>query len=248
MASADADPRKRTHEHIASSPTGVTPPHSRPRSEIDFTHQLVNALCDPRVVHTLTEILVKPLLDQLAEKETQINDLTNEVKVLKGEVNELKNSVDELEQYGRRNAVRIWSKSMTETPGEDTDEIVRQYARKAGVDLPPNSIGRSHRVGRPSAGKVRPIIVKFTGYNIRRLVYGARKSCPDVFVSEDLTRTRSRIYYNARQERTAGRFKHCWTTDGRINIRFHDDTIRVITTQAQLDCLIDEYPIAQPRR
>lgn len=246
MAS-ELDARKRGLEQVAASPTGVSPPHSRPKhDDSDFTVKLITALTDPRVVHSLTDILVKPLIDQLEARDQLIQDLTTEVHDLKSDVEFLKNSVDELEQYGRRNAVRIWSHSMTETPGESTDDLLRNYTEKAGFQLPPNSIGRSHRVGRPSAGKVRPIIVKFTTYNTRRLVYDARKNCPGVFVSEDLTSVRSSILYKARLERKAGRFKHVWTIDGRINIRLPNDIKHVITTQAQLDRLIDDHPLPTP--
>ncbi len=73
-------------------------------------------------------------------------------------------------------------------------------------------------------------------------MYDARKKFTDVFVSEDLTQARSSILYKARLERSAGRFKHCWTTDGRINLRLFDDTKHVITTQAEDDSLIDNHP------
>lgn len=245
MASADLDPRKRPIEQVETSPTGVTPPQSRLKhdGDEDYTVKLVIALSDPRVVHALTDILVKPLIDQLETKDQLIRDLTAEVTELKDDVSDLKNAVDELEQYGRRNAVRIWSKAMPEVPGESTDAVVQEYAHQVGVTLPPNSIGRSHRVGRPAPGKIRPIIVKFTTYNMRRMLYDARKRSADVFVSEDLTAVRSNILYKARLERKVGRFKHCWSTDGRINIRMPDDKKHVITTQAQLDRLIDEHPL-----
>lgn len=248
MAGVDGDYRKRSLEHVDTSPTGVTPPHSRQKADdSDFTLKLITALSDPRVVHALTGILVKPLLDQLESKDQQINDLSEKVSDLKAEVTNLKDAVDELEQYGRRNAVRIWSKTMPESPGENTDDLVKAYARKAGVELPPDSIGRSHRVGRPAPNKVRPIIVKFISYNLRKTLYDARKNVPGVYVSEDLTSVRSSILYKARLERTAGRFKHCWTTDGRINIRLPDDSKHVITTQTQLDQLIDDHPLPSVR-
>lgn len=243
MAHPELDPRKRCLEEVGGSPTGLTPPQSRLK-ESDFTLHLIEALTDPRVVHNLTDILVKPMLDEMKRKDEVIQELSAEVTSLKAEVSTLKDAVDELEQYGRRNAVRIWSKDIPEKPGEDTDVLVRDIAKKAGVDIPPNGISRSHRVGRPAPGKVRPIIVKFSTYNIRRTVYDARKNLAGVFVSEDLTRIRSSIYFKARQERAAGRFKHCWSSDGRINVRLLDDTKHVITTQAQLDRLIDDNPLS----
>lgn len=235
---------KRGLDEIDHSPTGVSPPTNRSRTgDPDFTTMLLNALADTRVVTTLTAILTKSLSEQLEAKDRQIQELQTEVTDLKDETAKLKDAVDELEQYGRRNAVRIWSKKMPECPGEDTDQLVMEYAEKVGVQLPPNSIGRTHRVGKPAPGKVRPIIVKFTTYNTRKMLYDARKSCNDVYVSEDLTGVRSSIFYKARLERNYGRFKHCWTTDGRINIRLQDDSRHVITTQAQLDKLIDDTPL-----
>lgn len=242
-----SDNNKRDHEEVDSSPTGATPPTVRTKyADTEFTANLVAALSDDRVVNALRSILVKPLAEQLKVKDQQIRELNAEVASLKSDVSQLKDAVDELEQYGRRNALRVWSKEMPETAGEDTDELIRSYAKKVGVELPPDSIGRSHRVGKPRHGKIRPIIVKFTGYNIRRKLYQARKNAEGYYASEDLTRVRSNILYKARLERKFGRFKHCWTSDGRINIRLQDDTTHVITTLAQLDRLIDENPVHSP--
>jgi len=233
-----------------SSSTGETPPakvKNTTKEVLDFTSSLIIALSDPTVVETLAVIINKSLQAQIAEKDQQILDLQAEVNSLKAETTRLVDAVDELEQYGRRNAVRIWSKTMPEHPGENTDQLVMAYAMKIGVELPPNSIGRSHRVGRPRQGQTRPIIVKFTSYNVRRMLYNARKTCNDVYVSEDLTRKRSNIFYKSRLERNVGRFKHCWTSDGRIHIRLHDDSMHVVTTLSQLDKLIDDTPIPEPR-
>ena len=73
--------------------------------------------------------------------------------------------------------------------------------------------------------------------------YGARKQCQNVYVSEDLTRRRSHLLYLARVERKAGRFKHCWSHDGRILVRLHDDRVRGVTTTGELDKLVNETPV-----
>lgn len=238
---------KRDHQEVDMSPTGTTPPATRPRVDTgDFTGILLTALGDPRVVEALNCILVQPLARQLEAKDEQIKELTDEVTSLKSEVDDLKNAVDELEQYGRRNALRVWSKNMPERPGEDTDQLILDYAEQVGVNFPPGAIGRSHRVGKQRPGKIRPIIVKFATYNMRKKLFDARKNSQHVFVSEDLTRIRSSILYKARLERNFGRFKHCWSSDGRINVRLPDDSKHVITTLSQLDRLIDETPLPGP--
>lgn len=243
MSGQDNTP-KRTLEQVDKSPTGETPPAAKLKLVHDnFTVNLVAALQDERVCEALRDILLRPLQQKLKAKDEQITELTAQVDSLKHDVSSLKDAVDELEQYGRRNALRIWSNSMPERPDEDTDQLVLAYAKQVGVDLPAEAIGRSHRVGRPAKGKPRPIIVKLTSYNMRRRLYNARKGCDDYFVSEDLTRLRSNILYKARLERKHGRFKHCWSTDGRINIRLADDTRHSITTLAELDDLIDDTPM-----
>ena len=64
-------------------------------------------------------------------------------------------------------------------------------------------------------------------------------------MSEDLTRRRSNLFYRARQERKGGRFKHCWSADGRIRVRHHNDTVSTVTTPDQLSVLIENTPLPE---
>ena len=130
----------------------------------------------------------------------------------------LKVSLDELEQYGRRNSVRMWSKSEEKT-GENTDQIVLEHAQKIGASIAAGDISRSHRVGRPRTGTTRAIIVKFVSYNKRREFYSKRKNDQDVFISEDLTKRRSELLYKARLLRKSKQISQCWSADGRILVR-----------------------------
>ena len=85
--------------------------------------------------------------------------------------------LDSLEQYSRRNSIRIHG--MEETDGESTEEAVCKVARQLGVQLAPADIDRTHRLGTKAtdghqrAGP-RPIICKFTSYQARALFMGAR--------------------------------------------------------------------------
>ena len=132
-----------------------------------------------------------------------------------------------------------------ETPGEVTNQVVTDYAKKVGVELQPGDIDRTHRVGKPG-DKPRPIIViivNFTSYAVRRQVFQSRKKCDSIFVGKDLTEVRNHLLYLARTERKAGRSTHCWTSDGRIIVRLKDNSVRAISTQAQLDNVIkNELP------
>ena len=89
----------------------------------------------------LTKILLHSVLTRLNEMDTKIRTLTDHVASLNDQATDLKknitsliNSQDELEQYGRRNSLRLWM-SDPETRGENTDELVLKYADKASVTL-----------------------------------------------------------------------------------------------------------------
>ena len=67
--------------------------------------------------------------------------------------------MDNAEQYSRRNSLRM--SGVPETATENTDTLVLDAARAINSDIDLCDIDRSHRVGRPRAGKPRDIIVKF---------------------------------------------------------------------------------------
>lgn len=162
---------------------------------------------------------------------TALSSFTAEMDRLRGEVTSLAEKVkelddrlgdrtDELEQYQRRNNLRVFG--VEEVSGENTDLIVRELCREQlGVDLPPSAICRSHRVGRqPQPGpdgkqRARPIIVRFTSYQVRREVYGAKKRLKGsgVTVREDLTARRMEVLRRATA--THG-VRSTWSQDGRV--------------------------------
>ena len=70
----------------------------------------------------------------------------SEIKELNTRVTE-QNKCDELEQYSRRNVIRI--RGIPEKAGEETDAVIRELVeKKLGVKIAAHDIVRSHRVGR----------------------------------------------------------------------------------------------------
>lgn len=60
-----------------------------------------------------------------------------------------------------------------------------------------------------------------------------------IFISENLTPVSSRIFFLARDFRTANKYKYCWTSYGKVYLRQDDNTpILTITNEAQLQLLI----------
>ena len=76
--------------------------------------------------------------DTIAKKAAQIEDL--QVRVVS-----LEERCDELEQYSRRNTVRI--RGLTEAANEDIDGLVKDIAaRKFDMEINNSDLVRSHRV------------------------------------------------------------------------------------------------------
>lgn len=186
---------------------------------------------DDVINHLVTRLstALKTVVEEAVK--TALATFTKELDELRGEVvglqqkmmeldDRLQDRTDELEQYQRRNNLRVFG--VDEVSGEDTDRIVKELCRdKLGVDLPHTAICRSHRVGRqPQPGpdgkkRHRAIIVRFTSYQVRREVYGAKKKLKGtgVTIREDLTGRRMEVLRGATA--THG-VRSTWTQDGRI--------------------------------
>ena len=130
------------------------------------------------------------------------NTLTSEIQSLRTENDNLRKDIDKLterlikdesdndalEQYTRRNSVRI-SGVPEDVNGENTGGIVLKIAEELDVPMSPDGIDRSHRVGKvdnrsrtvPGAGTPhRDIIVKFATYNAKQRLYMKRKDLRDI--------------------------------------------------------------------
>ncbi|KAJ8315847.1 hypothetical protein KUTeg_007997 [Tegillarca granosa] len=137
--------------------------------------------------------------------------------MLKIENETLKQNMDELEQYSRRNALRI--SGIRETPSEDTDKILH---KKMGVTLNPEDIDRSHRTGKPNPGRDRKILVKFTKNNVKRAIMKSRWQLKqntgyhNVYINEDLSKQRQTLFKDTGKLFYEKKATKTWTWDGKV--------------------------------
>ena len=164
------------------------------------------------------------------QKLNQIKDLDKSVSNNTTEVNGLTLRLDHLEQYSRRNNIRILG--VPTKPNEDTDEIVRDVAQRIGIPLSTSDIDRSHRLPRKPDASVNaegsyanaaqigkssppPIIVKFTSYKPKSRMMKHRRNLKGsgTVIVEDLTKKNSNLLFKT--SRTAN-VKGSWSVDGRV--------------------------------
>ena len=91
---------------------------------------------------------------------------------LKQEVSLRQKQTNELEQYGRRNNVRITGvdDSWTETAELTTTKVVKLINDKLSLTVSENDVDISHRMGKFDQNRKRPIIVKFTRRHVQHNV------------------------------------------------------------------------------
>ena len=164
-----------------------------------------------------------------------MTDLSSKLETKDAEISKLQKTCNDLEQYSRRNCVRVFG--IPEQKGEDTSASVCKLAKeKLGIDLQKSQIDRSHRVreasseeasersegqghsnraGKPSERKPRQIIVKFVSYQTKKAVISARRKLKSTGISifEDLTKSNRELLTVTRKHK---KVISAWTSDGRV--------------------------------
>ena len=185
----------------------------------------------------LTEMANAIVTGVLEGIQTKVSTLEKENQNLRERVEKLEAKADAAEQYSRRNCLRI--AGVPENEAADTDSFVLDLSRAIGAEIALTDIERSHRVGRPSTGRTRDIIVKFASYRTRRKVYGARIATKDsgyagIYINEDLTKPRNKLLLKARKMAKTNILKSAWSSDGNILVRDSSDERHRIITETDL--------------
>ena len=137
----------------------------------------------------------KERIDKLEES---LIECENSLKVSKTVSSRLVKRCDDLEQYGRRLCLRILDVDGddSETSDDVFDKCIELF-NKLELDIPEACIDRAHRIGKKTPGRIRPIIVRFTTWRHRTMVYRKRKDCVNCRITLDLMKTRMDILKEA---------------------------------------------------
>ena len=216
----------------------------------DMKKALMECLKDREVTTLLGELMRTAVAEMMAAKDTEIAELKDQLRRTNDQLNDL-------EQYSRRLCMNI--SGIPETAGESTDRIVTDLAKMAGVTVTPADIDRTHRIGKPSDGKNRNIIVRFTNFPKRQELYNARRelrkprpvrgstvtseTAGKTYLSDNLTRQNQHTMFVARGMKKAGKIHSAWTDVGKMKIRLREGGPTTV-----IRSLDDLYTAADPDR
>ena len=125
-------------------------PHTMSAGESTMKEHLKAALCDPDVLELISKAVAAQVSDQLRK---ELAGLKEKLSEKDREISSLKDQVDALEQYSRRNCVRI--DPIPESAEENTGDIVKAVAKSVGVNLTNEAIDCSHLKRKVSDGILR---------------------------------------------------------------------------------------------
>jgi ribA/ribD-fused uncharacterized protein len=205
--------------------------------ESAMTDALVKALENPSVIQKLKDSQTSVIQNELSKYKA-------ENKVLSMKVTKLENDMDNLEQYSRRNSLRIYG--IIEEDKENIYEVLSDlFKEKLGLVnvIQTNDIDRAHRLGARKAVQIRPIIVKFSTYQARQKVFSSKRNLKTynetaenkIFINEDLTPRRANLLYAARQLKNSGKLGECWSYDGSIVVKDCRGRIEEVRDHKDLD-------------
>ena len=137
------------------------------------------------------------------EKEREIAELKSTINSLNVRLDKADRALDRQEQYSRRNCLLIHG--IDEENQENTDEVVINVLKKEmDEEITHLDIDRSHCLGNRKfdTSKPRPIIIKFSRYNVRARIFKNKRKLKGkrTSVTESLTKTRMEKLEKARKE------------------------------------------------
>ena len=151
--------------------------------------------------------------------------------------NTIQNKTNDLEQYTRRNNLRIFGINDT-NPNEtalQSEHLVAQLCKqKLGYNLQPWEVEVAHRTGKFMSDGNRPIIIRLVSRKTRSGILSNRrklKGTPQV-IAEDLTRENLQLYKRVRDLECVSQ---AWARDGKIYAKSHRNEIKEIKISMVID-------------
>ncbi len=134
--------------------------------------------------------------------------------------------LDELDQRRRDNNVRLVGLK----ENEDDDIIASQLIKlggKSGTSV--EDICSISRMGKKKEGKPRDLLVQFVSKQKRDVFYAMRKNTPKdeenkkVYINEDLTESRAKLFYDARRMVRRNKLHGTWSQNGSIMVKVKEN-------------------------
>ncbi len=139
----------------------------------------------------------------------------------------LQSRIDELEQIQRECNVRVMGfPEHGENDANTKSKLMQMVGAQEGSE---KNIASITRLGKPRNDKCRDLIVKFVSKESSDHFYARRKNTPKshdnkkVYINEDLTESKAKLFYDARQMVKRSRLYGTWSQNGNIIVKVREN-------------------------
>ena len=167
--------------------------------------------------------MIEQTIQLKEEIESLKSKIYNQAEKEKTESTKTMLKMDDIEQDSKLNNLRIVG--IPEEEGEVLHQKILQIAtKKLNLQtISESDINLCYRLGKTDGSKARDVIVRFSSRDKRNLIYRCRRNMPredqPIYINEDLTQRRNKLFYDARSMRKSGRLAAVWTQEGNIIIK-----------------------------
>ncbi|KAF9408301.1 hypothetical protein HW555_011970 [Spodoptera exigua] len=184
----------------------------------------------------------KETVAKIAEEFRAFRELIYSVLgLLRKQIAECMLHIDGLESKQRRKSLIF--QGLPEAENEDCSSIIHSIlSSKLGLkQITIANIKVAHRLGSSRTDHPRPILVRFSCWDVKSSVWKAKTGLrgTKISVKEFLTKTRQSIFTKARQHFG---MRSCWSQDGVIIIKASDGSRHKIVSMDELKPLLEKYP------
>ncbi|XP_078346538.1 uncharacterized protein LOC144631837 [Oculina patagonica] len=171
------------------------------------------------------------LKTEVTRLQNALNKEADQVSKLRNDLKATNSNLDDLEQYTRKYNLEFHD--FPEEDDENIAELIIKLGNLLNVKIAKGDIDICHRMAQNPrfAHKPRPIIVRFRSYRAKKELYSARKQLrridvnqvfpgtTQVFINENLTKSRRQLFGKARKAKDDKEWHSAWTIDGKIFIK-----------------------------
>lgn len=207
---------------------------TRSTADVDNNAEIID-ICE-KVCEKVLSVFTKRIEDRFDSLENFFADIKKTSAENQKRIDALEERLDNLEQYSRRSNLRLYG--VPDQVNEDINGLVIGIiSSKLKLDITLNDLDRVHRVGKKNDNmKPRAILIKFTNYQKRSLVYNNKRNLKGTsyVIREDLTRNRLEVYGQAVKKYG---IRNVNTRDGLVIVRTapdDDGNSKVLLTAASL--------------
>ncbi len=158
----------------------------------------------------------------------------------------MKVKVDQLEQDSKEKNLRLVG--IQEEENENLkSKVVEVLNNKMNLKhITTRNIDDAYRMGKQKSTGPRDIILKFLERSTKNEVYRSRlkmaREDNPIYINEDITTRRSKLFYDARKMKKSGKLHNTWTQNGNIMIKiFESSTPQPVTSYSDLRAKVREH-------